>query len=189
MNTQEPLTPEQSLTLITRMINQAKVNVKHNSFYFLVWGWTIMICNLGIFVMIQFLHIRQPFWIWFLTVPAAIVSGLYGRKHAQEETTTHLDSINKWLWIGFGVICFTVVMFGSRINYQINGVIITMCAVPTFVSGIILRFRPLLIGGICFWLSGIVIFLLPVTWQFLVAAAAIAGGYLIPGYLLRSRPE
>lgn len=183
----ENLSAQQSLDLITTMINQAKGNVQKNSFYFLLWGWTALVCNLGIYIMVRFLAIPYPFWIWLLTVPAAIASGLYGRKQEMKKTTTHLDQINKWLWIGYGIICFTVVLFGQKIHYQINPVITCVSAIPTFVSGIALRFRPLIIGGIFFWISGMIIFMLPMQEQFLMASVAIAVGFLVPGYMLRAK--
>src|SRR5262245_30627021 len=134
----ENLSAQESLDLITSMINQAKGNIHKNSFYFLLWGWTILICNLGVFVMLRFLHVANPFWIWLLTIPAWIISAIYGRNQEHSGTSTHLDQINKWLWICFGLICFTVVLFGYKINFQINPIICTVAAVPTFVSGIML---------------------------------------------------
>ena len=183
----ENLSAQESLDIITSMINQAKGNVQRNAFYFLLWGWTIVACNLGVYVMLRLLQMQNPFWIWLLAIPAAIASGIYGMKQERSGTGTHLDKINKWLWIWFGIICFTVVAFGYKINYQIGGIITCVAAIPTFVSGVMLRFRPLIIGGICFWICGIIIFLLPVYEQFLVAAFAIAIGYVVPGYMLKNR--
>ena len=144
----ENLTAQESLDIIASMIQQAKGNVQKNRFYFLLWGWTILFCNLGVYIMIQFLEISNPFWIWLITIPAAIASGIYGSRQEKNMALTHLDNISKWLWIGFGSICFTIVLFGPKINYQINPIIICMSAVPTFVSGILLRFRPLILGGL-----------------------------------------
>lgn len=185
----ENLSAQQSLDLITSMINQAKGNVQKNSFYLLLWGWTILFCNLGIYVMIRFMHIPDPFWIWLITIPAALASGVYGWQKDRQSKATHLDRINMWLWISFGLICFTIVPFGEKIHYQINPVIVCVSAIPTFVSGIMLRFRPLIIGGVFFWVSGIIIFMLPPAEQFLMASVAIAVGYLVPGYLLRAKKE
>ena len=100
---------------------------------------------------------------------------------------THLDVISKWIWIGFGLSTFIIVFFGKTINYQINPVVLTCAAIPTFVSGVILKFKPLKVGGIAFWTLGIVTFLVPNENQFLISALAIAIGYLVPGYLLRAR--
>ncbi|HRI79832.1 MAG TPA: hypothetical protein PLR06_09890 [Cyclobacteriaceae bacterium] len=188
MNTDnEKLSAQQSLDIISKMIEQAKGNVQKNSFYFLLWGWTILTCNLGIYIMIQFTDIGNPFWIWLLTIPAGIASSLHGRKQERIKSHTHLDAVNQWLWISFGVICFTIVAFGQKINWQINPIIICMSAVPTFVSGITLRFRPLILGGLSFWICGVIIFFLPVKEQFLLSSFAIAVGYLVPGYLLKSK--
>jgi hypothetical protein len=180
------LTTEQSLHIITSMISQAKGNMKSSSFYFLLWGWTIAIANLGIYVLLKFTDVSNPFLMMGLTIPAAIVSVIYGtRQRKIVGAPTLLDYINKWLWIGFGITCFIFVYFGKQIGWQVNPVIITMCAVPTFLSGIMLRFRPLILGGIVFWVIGIACFLAPVEIQFLLAFVAVVFGYLVPGYLLK----
>ncbi len=182
----EDMTPMESLDVITSMIRQAKGNIRKSSFYFLLWGWTIAIANLGVFILIRFTTASNPFVCFSVTIPAAIISLVYGmRQEKSNVAPTLLDNITKWLWIGFGITCFTLAFFGSKINWQINPVIITMCAAPTFVSGIMLRFRPLMYGGIAFWMLGILSFLTPVEIQFLLASAAVILGYLIPGYLLR----
>ena len=48
------LTAQQSLDIITSMIRQTKVNAVANTFYFLLWGWTIAICNLAVFLALRF---------------------------------------------------------------------------------------------------------------------------------------
>jgi hypothetical protein len=90
-----------------------------------------------------------------------------------------------WLWLTFGITIFTLVAFGSKINFQLNPVTLTITAVPTFLSGIMIRFRPLVWGGVSFWIFGIISFLVPRETQPLVGAVAILCGYLVPGYLLK----
>lgn len=102
---------------------------------------------------------------------------------------THLDKITMWLWLSFGLIIATLVVFGHAINYQLNPVILLVSAIPTFVSGIVLRFTPLVVGGISFWIFAIICFLSPATIQSLLGAAAIICGYLIPGYLLKRKKD
>ena len=43
--------------------------------------------------------------------------------------------------------------------------------------------------GILFWLSSMISFSLPMEYQPLVSAIALAGGYLFPGYMLKSKKE
>ena len=52
-----------------------------------------------------------------------------------------------------------------------------------------IRFKPLIAGGLVFWAFGIVCFLVSREFQPLVGAAAIIGGYLIPGYLLKNSKD
>jgi hypothetical protein len=75
------------------------------------------------------------------------------------------------------------------INWQLNPVIMLMSTIPTVVSGVLIKFRPLIIGGVCFWVFGILCFLVPDPWQFLVGAVAVIVGYLIPGFMLRYKKE
>lgn len=182
----ENLSAQESLDIITSMIRQVKGNISYNSFYFLLWGWTIAICNLGVFVMIRFTMVEEPTMIFSLTIVSAIISMFYGARQSRKaRTRTLLDSVNMWIWIGYAITVFTIVAFGTKTNWQINPIVITMASVPTFVTGIMLRFKPLMIGGVLLWLSGIVLFIVPQDVQFLVAAVAIAAGYLVPGYLLK----
>ncbi|HPM32333.1 MAG TPA: hypothetical protein PLJ60_18510 [Chryseolinea sp.] len=182
----EKFTPEQSLDVITSMINQAKGNMQRSSFYFLLWGWTIVIANLGVYVLLKFTSVENPFLMFALTIPAGIIAIIYGVRNSKVVIVkTHLDNVSKWIWLGYGINCFIFVIVGKFINWQINPIIITMCAMPTFLSGVVLRFKPLMFGGIVFWILGIVSFLAPVEIQFLLAAVAVAFGYLIPGYLLK----
>ena len=52
-----------------------------------------------------------------------------------------------------------------------------------------IKFKPLIIGGIFFWVCGLLSFALGNPWQFLVGAVAVTVGYTIPGILLRSKKE
>ena len=187
-NTEE-LTARQSLDIISDMIREAKGNIQRNNFFFLFWGWVVVVANVGMYTLTQ-LRIDRPYAVWAITIPAWIYT-LYkvlGRK-GTESVTTHFDRISGWLWISYGITIFCLVFFGYRINYQLNPVILTISAIPTIVSGVILNFRPLIIGGVIFWMGGATAFLLPTAVQPLVGALAITCGYLIPGYMLRNKRE
>lgn len=191
MNTNpENLTPQQSLDMITALINQAQGKMRKNSFYFLLWGWTVALANFGMYGLMRFTDYAHPYIVWTLTIPAWIITMIYGsRQDKQAAVSTHLDKINMWLWICYGITILPVVFFMSKINYNLNPIILTITAVPTFLTGIMLRFRPLLYGGINFWIFGIICFLVDNQTQYLVGGFAILLGYLVPGYLLKNIHE
>jgi len=185
----ESLTTQQSLDIITEMINNAKGNVKENSIYFLLWGTVIAIANIGMFTLIR-VDYPHPYIVWFLALPAWIVTIITGyRQGKKAKITSHLDKISAWSWFTFGIVIFTLVIFGRTINWQLNPVIMLISTIPTIVSGIVIKFRPLIIGGVCFWAFGILCFLVPYPWHFLVGAVAVVVGYLIPGFMLRNKKE
>jgi len=66
------------------------------------------------------------------------------------------------------------------------GAMITLLTgIPTFMTGQIMRFRPLIIGGILFWVAGI---LMHITSDALILTALYCGamlcGYIVPGFML-----
>lgn len=187
----QPLSAEQSFGIISQMIRQAQGKVQQSSFYFLLWGWVITLANLGMYCTLAFTEYDEyaPFF-WLLTIPAWVATIIYGRKQDKSSSSTsHLDTISMWLWIFTGIAILPVIIFGYQINYQINPIVLILISIPTFVSGIIIKFRPLLAGGISFLILSIVCFLVDGQTQYLVGGVAMILGYLIPGYLLKYQKE
>ena len=58
---------------------------------------------------------------------------------------------------------------------------------PTVISGSILRFWPLIVGGVTCWVLSILSPFVAYEYQLLLLAAAVVAGWIIPGYLLRIR--
>ena len=54
-----------------------------------------------------------------------------------------------------------------------------------YITGTLLRFKPVIVGGVLLWVAVIVAFNVTVIDQYLVAGVAIALGYLVPGYMLK----
>lgn len=183
----ENLTAQESLDLITKMIRQTQSNLTHSSFYFLLWGWVIAFCNAGMYTLIKFTDLPHPYAIWLITIPTWIVTMIYAnRQGGSSPNRTHLDKISMWLWIALAITICPVLVFGNQINWLVNAIILLPVGLCTFVSGIILRFKPLILGGIIFWIAGTLCFIVTPIDQYLVGALAMIFGYLIPGYMLRS---
>jgi hypothetical protein len=185
------LSAQQSLDLISGMIREAQGNVGRSSFYFLLWGWVIAFCNFGMYYILKFT--AYPSYaplVWMLCIPTWIVTWIYGRNQEKARAvTTHLDKISMWLWICLVITMAPSWFLGERINWMVNAVILMPVGAATFMSGIIIRFKPLLIGGILFWLAGILCYFMLPADQYLVGGVAMILGYLVPGYMLRNQKE
>ncbi|HEY5746293.1 MAG TPA: hypothetical protein VIU12_09475 [Chryseolinea sp.] len=181
----EALTTQKSLAIITEMISLTKGNIRNNSVYFLLWGSVIALANLGMFALLMARYSR-PYIVWVIIIPAWLISLYIGyRQSKKQRMATHLDRINMWMWLCFGVVIFTLVGFGRAVNYQLNPIILVISALPTLLSGVMIKFRPLIVGGICFWICGALSFVLGNPWQPLLGALAVTVGYIIPGIMLR----
>ncbi len=187
MKESDELTNAQSLQIITEMIGKAKRNIaKKGSFYFLLWGVVVMIGNFGHYIIEVYDLYPAPYAIWLIIIPAIIMSIVYGVKQNREaQTTSQIDRVYSNLWIGIFVVLMTVLVFMSKLSFNHNAVILLLASLGTFVSGRLINFTPLVLGGVALWISAIIAFNVSVQDQYLVAGFAIIVGYLIPGFLLR----
>lgn len=181
------LTKDESLELITNMIGQAKRNVaKGGSFYFLLWGWVIMLANLGHYAIEKYDLYEHPYIVWILIIPAMIASIWYSAKVERAAgVVSHYDRIYSTIWISIFISIMIILVFMGKLDFNHNAVILLFSGLGTYLSGSLLRFRPLLIGGVSLWCAAIVAFNVSIIDQYLVAAVGLIVGYLIPGYLLR----
>lgn len=170
------------------MIAQAKNNYEQSgSFYFLLWGWVVMVANLGHYVLDKFTSFEYPFIFWTLTIPAGILAAWYGTKQKnQARMRSHISRLYGEVWIAIGICILLSLLFMPQLNFNHSAVIMMLAGAGTYLSGRMLRFRPLIFGAIALWVAAIVCFNLPMADQYLVGAIGILAGYLIPGYLLKS---
>ena len=187
----ESLSAQESLSLIETMIREAKGKVSDSSFYFLLWGWVIAFCNFAMYYMLTFSDWPQYATIvWSICLPAWIITMIFGRNQSiKRGANTHLDRINMWLWICMAITITPIWLFGDKINWMVTPFIMMPVGSATFVSGIIIRFRPLLIGGMIFWVAAVGSFFVPLHIQYLVGGVAVIFGYLVPGYLLKYQKQ
>lgn len=185
--TEKELTGKESLELITSMINQAKRNFKKGgSFYFLLWGWVVMTANLGHYYLDVFTDYAHPYIVWLITFPAALVSIWYGRKlRNQTKVVNHMDHLYGQVWLAIGAGIVIALFFMSPLGFNHNAVIMLLSGIGTYLCGAMLRFKPLMIGGLILGVTSIVCFNVPISEQYLVGGIGIFAGYLIPGYLLK----
>ena len=188
MEEKEVLTSEQRLAIIEQMINTAQGKIMDNSFHFLLWGWVVALANLGHFYLMSYTNYSNPEIVWLVCLPAGIVSGIYGYKQGKKAISrSYIDRISMWIWLVFIFGLVTVIFFGAKINFMVNPMIMLLTGMATFLSGITIKFKPLIIGGIVFWLACVLGFMSSMENQTLIAAMAITLGYIIPGYLLKSQ--
>ena len=184
------MTGEESLRIISEMLNKTKVNIRQSSFHLLFWGWLIFACSLSEYILWKYTDFTHPYYIWLFVIPGSFVSFIYGYKTGRKaKVQTYADYLYVWTWVGF--LFASVVLFIVRSSEMQNFALymLILAGFPTFMSGIILKFRPLIIGGICFWIIALFVNFGGPSIAPLGMPVAVLTGYLIPGYLLKHRTD
>jgi hypothetical protein len=186
----ENFSPKDSLLLIDSMINQAKNRFSENGFLYLLWGWLILFCSLGQFIFMQLQLFKHPELIWMSTWLAVIFQVIYLVKTKKKEVVkTYSENIINYIWISFGISMFLLSFILGKSNgwEKIYPLFLMLYGTPTFLSGVVMQFKPLKIGGIACWLlAAASMFVLPIYGLLFLAAAMIAA-WIVPGYLLRKK--
>ncbi len=185
------LSHEQSLKIIYEMIETSKSNLKDNSFFFLLWGWLVLSASLIHFVLL-YTPCQYPFLPWpILMTVGAVISFIAGyRMGKKAKVISHLDKSMIYLWYGFLIVMVIIIgmtLYGRIAWTTTYPLIIALYAFGTFVSGGMLKFRPLITGGIASWFIAVIAFLVPSHYVLLLTALSILIAYLIPGYMLRAK--
>ncbi len=192
MDQDKPFSGHESLALIESMINKAKNQFSENGHLYLIWGWVILICSIAQFVMLT-LRYDKHYLVWFITWIGVIYQAVYiTRKKRQRTVRTYTDEIIGFVWLSFFI---TIMLFafiiarGRGLEYytMIYPGFIALYGIPTFLSGTILRFKPLIAGGICCWILSVLATFTSFQYQTLLIGAAMIVAWIIPGYLLKWR--
>jgi len=179
---------QKSLEIITGMIEQAKGNIGSNSIYYLLWGWLGLAASMGQYILMQidFTHHYLP---WAILMPiGGIIASVVGVRQSKKGATSYTDRVMGYLWGAF-VITLLIVLSGSvKMSWHVSySMMIALVGLATFVSGGVLRFTPLKIGGWLAWaLTGLALYT-NIEISVLCIAAAMVVSYLIPGYLLKKK--
>ena len=189
----EDFTHIESLTVIQAMINKAKDQFSENGHLYLVWGWAILVCSIGHFVLIRFFNYQYASMIWMLTWVAIIYQTYYlWKQEKRKKVRTYTDHIIGWVWITFVILMFLFgflfsIALGKQYYQYMNVGFLALYGMPTFLSGITLRFKPLIYGGIACWLLSIIACFTPYQFHLLLLGLAVIIAWIVPGYILKAR--
>jgi hypothetical protein len=190
-----------NMKIIEDMMYSARKEVKDNGAYFLLWGWLVFIAAMGQ-VIIHWLgydnntiavgshvNIAMGGITWLILMPlGGILSVIISRRQQREEKVkTWFDDVMKYLWISFGVVLFIILFAMGYLNVNLYPVVIALYGLGLFVTGGILKFKPLIIGGIVCWVLAMVSLFVTSEYSTICLALSVLIGYIIPGYILKKQ--
>jgi len=190
MENSEKFNEESAIKVISEMIDAAKNDVRDNSFFYLLWGFLVLAASLLEYCLLAIFHSPYHYVGWpVLMGIGAIASLVYAiRKYGRSDSSSYVGSFFRTFFLAWSISLIMLLAFiipGD--NQLVQPIILAMYALATFVSGGILRFRPLVWGGIIAWAAAVGSFFSPFPVQLLITAATVVLSYIIPGFLLKRR--
>jgi uncharacterized membrane protein len=207
------LTEQQSLALINEMINRARHNVRKGAASSIILnGYAVAGIAIVNFLLLRLLPaeaLNYSFFIWCLMIPVGVLDRYVDRRvDKQSLVKTEIDYIISSAWRGFVVsivglliAIFTIGFFfrAWQVFFLITPTIMLMVAIAEFVMAKACRFKPFFLGAVSFWTGAMLclaLFFLPELsplmgrdWQFIILAACMIAGFIIPGYKLNKLAE
>jgi len=188
------LSPEESLSLISEMIINVKGEFQQNAFYFLLWGWTISLACVVHYVMIKILCQLELYdrinLISFVNWGVFILAGIIIQySYMAKNPVRALSLYNRFfkiMWQAVGLTMIIAALICLRFNMYPTPIILSITGLATLTTGIMIRFTPLILGGILFFIAALATTYFLYDHSLLVCAIAIVLGYIVPGYLLRN---
>ena len=187
---EENFSPQDSIKLIQGMIAKTRADMGDNASYFILWGWITFLACTGQFVLKNLFDYSGHYQVWLLVIPGVFITIYLGNRQKKARTVhTYIGESMKYLWTGMGISFFVLSMIFTRMGWGVNifPFFIMLYGLGTFISGKLLQFNPLVIGGLIAFALAIISTYFNYDYQMLFGAAAILFSYLIPAYLLRRK--
>jgi hypothetical protein len=183
------LTPEESLLLITRTIEETKQRFKENGHIIILWGTLTFIVFLSQYVLV-FLGLYKIFdimWTCILFPLGGIYTFIYARRKVEKKNIP-MTIIGRLIGTMGWVFGFNLMILGFFFGHQLDKVaapiFLILFALFIIMAGISLKFKPLTIGGILLNLIGFGTFLVNTDYYGLSMMIGSVVGLIIPGILL-----
>lgn len=212
------LSEQESLRLITSMIQKAKGGYHEKGTSAILWGSVVAFSGLVSFAE-EKLHFYIGFDIWVLTFAAIIPQIIISVKESRERRAISRDeSFMSAVWSTFGISVMALVFYNNVMPSASEHILkdagvewlekdmqtgtikhltpyvvgqaslyLILYAIPTLVTGIARKFKPMLWGGILCYVLFVISCFTPAVYDLLLLAMAGIFNWLIPGLILRKR--
>jgi hypothetical protein len=181
---------KQSLATISEMIQNARERIMDDGIWYLLWGYLVFAAAISHYILMEFVHWDYAWLPWpvFMVLGGIISAFIAHKKASGAPYTTFFDTVMISLWSAFLIVLLMILAFAGlgKINHlAAYPLIMIIYGFGTWVSGGILKFIPLIVGGVICWIIAGIAFYYPFNIQILLLALSIVIAYIIPGHMLK----
>ena len=182
-------TPEESLLLISKTIEETKQRLQENGHIIILWGSLTFIVFFSqyIFVLTGLYKLFDIMWTCILFPLGAIYTFIYARKKVKKNNLPKNiigRTIGTMGWVVGMNLMILGFVFGDQLGKAIAPIFLILFALFIIMTGISIKFKPLTIGGILLNLIGFGTFLVNSDYHGFSMMLGSVVGLIIPGILL-----
>lgn len=184
----------QTIKVIRDMIEISRNKMNNDGILFILWGWIFFVCAI-VRLLLRTLIITQE--IASYTNNALLVLIIIGIIYSINniysnwlKVNTYSGQILRYLWGAIIFLNLYILIFQIKAHQNIDWLLsqyMLMLALGTFVTGGILRFRPLIYSSISFIVLAQIGLFFHSNISILFAAVSFVTGLIVPGHILYSK--
>ncbi|MCG8310921.1 MAG: hypothetical protein MI975_26265 [Cytophagales bacterium] len=186
----------QSLRIIKEMIQVSQRKIKQDGILIIIWGWIWFLGRLRDYYFWKFPHILQmkrifDFAGYLVFIFATVFTVVYIYRQ-RKKVTTYIGVSLRYVWIsliaGMSLISMTLYNVLEEANFELqHPVFMVFIAYAVVVTGGIIRYNLLVLGGVAFALLAYISSFFAIGEQLLFESIAWFVAFVIPGHWLYSR--
>jgi branched-subunit amino acid ABC-type transport system permease component len=180
------------------MIQVSKNKLKQDGILFIVWGWALFFVSLSGYIGRSFVltfTLENILKIFEIVPPLlAVIFTIYYIIKQRKKVQTYIGNSLRYVWISLFVsmVLVNLIQFNvlKSINFELqHPIIMVLMAFAVTVTGGILRYRLIIIGGVAFGLLALIASHLKLQEQLLVESVAWIISFIVPGHILYANRE
>ena len=179
------LNEKESLELISQMIKNTQQKLKAgNGLTFLIFGYTTVVISVIVYYLLKMSHNSLYNLVWLGIPVVGFILLYFFRKNEVVYSKTYVDRIVRYIWTVIGTAVFFVSFFAGFVRMPILSILILLLGIATTLTGLTIRFKPVIISGIIGMFSCVLPFLIAGYEQTLIYGFCIFVMMVIPGHIL-----
>jgi hypothetical protein len=181
------LNEKESLELITRMIQNTQNRLVGNEgMPFLIWGYVTVAVTIavGIVMTIADNYLWNLLWL-AIPVLGGILSMAF-KKKVETGVRTYIDKIVEFVWLVLGISCLvsSVLCIFCNLYLHILFVELLLVGIGTAVTGLVINFKPVAVGGFVGVALSFVMLFVPANYSIFIFALSFVAMMIVPGHIL-----
>jgi hypothetical protein len=189
----ESFDQSKSLQVIMEMIEISRNKLRNDGVLFIIWGWVLFYSAMSRYLIYRILFSNMQISMFkraeIVFGLAALAYTLYYLVRQGKKVQTYIGISLRWIWFSLVGSMVLINLIQGNILHKIifelqHPVFMVVTAFAVVASGVLLRYRLMIIMGICFGLLAYLSSFFDLHTQLLIEAIAWFLAFCLPGHIL-----